>query len=423
MDRTAFFAALRSRTSSLFGTSISQSQVNGIEGILDAFASHGDGKRDTLAYALATAYHETGRRMVPVREGFASSDAGARAAVNNLAKKRGPNSAVAKYAKPQPPYGHVYYGRGHVQLTWLDNYGASSADAGTDLVKNPDAMLDPVVSARVLIKGLLDGRWNGQSKGLRFYLDRNDLRGARRTVNALDKADEIAGYHRAFLVAINAAGPLADRAPEAKPHGSGIVKASSLNLRDTPNGKVIGSLAKGGVVAILERGNGWLRVRTPREAVGWVSATYIAPEPVSPKPSQLLGIDPLASLVDAFSKETPMTNATETTVTALAPAIREALTDAVASHGAVVTSAAATAVTKEVAAVVINQTNQEPWYQSRVTWGALGSILLPILGVVGVTTDVITLDEFVALGLAAGTTVSGLLTLYGRWVAKKPIGQ
>jgi hypothetical protein len=167
MDRAVFFAALRRRGSGVFGTSLAQDQVKGMEGIIDAFAEVGDGQRDTLAYALATAYHETGRKMVPVREGFATTDAGARRAVNNLARKRGPKSAVARYAQPAGPYGHVYYGRGHVQLTWLENYERSSADAGVDLVKNPDAMLDPVISARVLIRGIMDGRWNGQGKGIR----------------------------------------------------------------------------------------------------------------------------------------------------------------------------------------------------------------------------------------------------------------
>lgn len=203
MDRSKLYASLRT---SLFKGGVSQTQVNGIEGILDAFATHGDGKPDTLAYALATAYYETGSRMVPVREGFASTDAGARAAVNKLAAKRGPKSAVAKYAKPTGPYNHVYYGRGQVQLTWLENYEKSSKDAGVDLVKDPDKMLDPVVSARVLIKGLLDGRWNGAGKGLRFYLDKGDVVQARRTVNVLDKAETIAGYHRTFLAAVNAAG-------------------------------------------------------------------------------------------------------------------------------------------------------------------------------------------------------------------------
>ncbi|MBN2760865.1 MAG: hypothetical protein JXQ79_10220 [Rhodobacteraceae bacterium] len=200
MDRAAFYASLR-KSKAVFGTRLSQQQVNGMEGILDAFEQVGDGKAETLAYALATAYHETGRRMVPVREGFASTDAGARRAVNALARRRGPRSAVARYAQPLPPHGHVYYGRGHVQLTWLDNYRASSKDAGVDLVANPDAMLDPVISARVLILGLIDGRWNGRGYGLGHYLPEDPVE-ARRTVNLLDKAELIAGYYRAFLAAL-----------------------------------------------------------------------------------------------------------------------------------------------------------------------------------------------------------------------------
>lgn len=204
--------------------------MSGINGILDAFDAVGDGRADTLAYALATAYHETGRRMVPVREGFASTDEGARRAVERLAAKRGPKSAVAKYVQPQPPHGHVYYGRGHVQLTWLDNYRQSSADAGVDLVANPDAMLDPVISARVLVLGLLDGRWNGRKHGVRHYLDQGDWVGARRTVNVLDKAQEIASYAQAFHSAIQGAGgvtssPVASRPVADSPEPQANIKA------------------------------------------------------------------------------------------------------------------------------------------------------------------------------------------------------
>jgi hypothetical protein len=212
MDRARFYAALRSRDSGLFGTSLSQQQVTGIEGLLDAFATHGDGKPDTLAYGLATAYHETARRMVPVREGLASTDEGARRAVARLAAQRGPYSPPGRYGKSVPPHGHAYYGRGHVQLTWLDNYRRSSADAGTDLVANPDAMLDPVISARVLFRGLMDGRWNGRGKGLSYYEGDDDFlsdaeaAAARRTVNVQDKATLIAGYHRKFYDALVAAG-------------------------------------------------------------------------------------------------------------------------------------------------------------------------------------------------------------------------
>lgn len=217
MNHKAFFDSLKRRNSGVFGTSLGQRQVEGVNGIMAAFESHGDGNADTLAYALATAYHETGGRMVPVREGFASTDAGARRAVLNLAKKRGPNTAVAKYAKPAGPHGHVYYGRGLVQLTWLENYAKSSADAGVDLVKYPDKIMAPEIGARVLIKGLLDGRWNGRGHGLRYYLDKGDLRGARRTVNITDKWELIAGYHRAFLAAINAGGGWSQRPEPPRP--------------------------------------------------------------------------------------------------------------------------------------------------------------------------------------------------------------
>lgn len=208
MDRKAFYAALR-KDSRVFGTSLGANQVKGMEGILDAFVSHGDGRAKTLAYALATTYHETGRRMVPVREGFASTDAGARRAVNNLAKKRGPKSAVARYSKPAGPYGHVYYGRGRVQETWLENYKTSGDDIGVDLVKNPDLHLDPVIDAKILFRGLLDGRWNGSGKGIAHYLPSNgsdDLKNARRTVNVTDKWSDIAEYYKSFLAAIKQAG-------------------------------------------------------------------------------------------------------------------------------------------------------------------------------------------------------------------------
>ena len=209
MNRAAFYAALRRQSSGVFGTSLSQMQVDGIEGILDAFVTHGDKRPKTLAYALATAYHETGRKMVPVREGFAKTDAQARERVNRLAAQRGPNSAVAKYAKPQPPHGHVYYGRGQVQLTWKKNYETSSADAGVDLVRFPDKVLDPVIGARILVRGLLDGRWNGHGHGIAHYLPDNgtdDLRNARRTVNITDKWQQIADYYRSFLRSIEEAG-------------------------------------------------------------------------------------------------------------------------------------------------------------------------------------------------------------------------
>jgi len=80
-------------------------------------------------------------------------------------------------------------------------------------------------------------------------------------------------------------------------------------------------------------------------------------------------------------------------------------------------------VVKAITPVVEHLTNNEPWYRSRVTWGAVASIVLPLLGIAGVTSDVISSEEFVSLGLAVGSAAGGLLTLYGRWKARKPLGE
>lgn len=82
----------------------------------------------------------------------------------------------------------------------------------------------------------------------------------------------------------------------------------------------------------------------------------------------------------------------------------------------------AEAVVRQVVPTVLHETNNEPWYQSRVTIGAIVSIAIPLLGLFGVSTDVINGDELTAILLAAGSAVGGAITLYGRWKARKPIG-
>ncbi|WP_419913372.1 hypothetical protein [Hoeflea sp.] len=112
-----------------------------------------------------------------------------------------------------------------VRPTWKKNYERSSEDAGVDLVRYPDKALDPVIGARILIRGLLDGRWNGKGFGIQHYLTevgQDDLRNARRTVNITDRWDLIAGYYHSFLKAIEEAGGVpklsldSNRVPEPK---------------------------------------------------------------------------------------------------------------------------------------------------------------------------------------------------------------
>lgn len=163
-----------------------------MEGILNAFAVTGDRRIKTLAYGFATVRREVGSNMYPVREGFAATDAIARA----LVKKH-------KRAYAKEVNGHVYYGRGYPQLTWDYNYKKEG------ILDNPDQALDPQWSASLLFKGIQDGRWNAQGKGLIHYLPNegpDDLKNARRTVNVTDHWQEIAEYYKQFMLAIVEAG-------------------------------------------------------------------------------------------------------------------------------------------------------------------------------------------------------------------------
>ena len=75
---------------------------------------------------------------------------------------------------------------------------------------------------------------------------------------------------------------------------------------------------------------------------------------------------------------------------------------------------------KEAAEVIVNQTNNEPWWQSRVTWGALAAIL----GGLGTMAGLVSSRDF-SPGLwftSLSSVGGGFGTLYGRWVARKPLG-
>lgn len=82
----------------------------------------------------------------------------------------------------------------------------------------------------------------------------------------------------------------------------------------------------------------------------------------------------------------------------------------------------AKAITDQVLPGLQHATNTEPWYQSRVTWGALGAIVLPLLGYAGITSDILSLNDFIVGGMTLASVISGAVTLWGRWKARKPIG-
>lgn len=229
MDRSRLYASVRARTSGVFGTSLAQSQVNGIEVILDA------GQRARLplkhlAYALATAYHETGGKMQPVKENL-NYTAAARirevwprrfssiaAAIPYVRNPQGLANRVYANRMGNGPEasgdGWRYRGRALPQLTGQENYRKASKLVGVDLVADPEAANDTDISAHILVEGMRAGMFTARkladfeisssSAGRTGY----DYVAARSIINGdvQVNGELIAGYARAFETALREAG-------------------------------------------------------------------------------------------------------------------------------------------------------------------------------------------------------------------------
>ena len=194
IDRAAFYASVRK---SLFGGRLSQSQIDGMNDLLEAWEVSGFTDLRWLAYIFGGVYAEVGKRMVPVREGFASTDAGARAAV---AKLYASGRISRNYALPVG--GVSYYGRGRIQNTHYDNYLKLQNRFGYPFVKQPDLLLESKIDAIVTVRGHAEGIWTGKKLGDYFTPTRADWTNARRIVNGTDRAAEIAGYAKKFYEAL-----------------------------------------------------------------------------------------------------------------------------------------------------------------------------------------------------------------------------
>lgn len=84
---------------------------------------------------------------------------------------------------------------------------------------------------------------------------------------------------------------------------------------------------------------------------------------------------------------------------------------------------AVTQIVEDKLAPVINHlTNNEPWYQSRVTWGAIITTVASLCSAFGFALAPEDIDVIVGFVTAAGTLIGAGVTLYGRWKATKPLG-
>lgn len=223
MNRAAFFEALRKRDSGLFGTSLSQSQVDNLNVLLDEGTARGLPLKH-IAYALATVLHEVGSALKPISENLYYSSASriravwpvqfsSVAAAQPYAKnpEKLANKVYANRIGNGPEAsgdGWRYRGRGYVQITGKTNYQRGSAVAVIDLVAEPDVALEPRLAAMLLYHGMVRGTFTGRRLS-DFINDRmTDYVGARAIINGDVKANgaKIARYANAFQAALQSAG-------------------------------------------------------------------------------------------------------------------------------------------------------------------------------------------------------------------------
>lgn len=212
IDRAIFFDKVRS---SLFSGSLSQSQVDGMNYMLQAYEAEYEKNWPDLrwlSYCFATAYHETAFTMQPIKEYGSQS-----------------------YLQSKPYY--PYYGRGYVQLTWEDNYRRMGSKIGIDLLgANKERALEPAIAAEVMYSGMRDGDFTSKKLAHYFNDTVDDPVNARRIINGTDKASTIAGYHQKFLDAFRAAyvsrPPVPEPSPEPAPPTENITRAEFNALID-----------------------------------------------------------------------------------------------------------------------------------------------------------------------------------------------
>lgn len=145
VDRKFFFDKWRAAFGALNST-----QVAGLDAILDAVDEFKVFNPYHFGAVIATVRIEVGSQMYPVREGFAKTDAGARAAVKKLYQA---GVISRNYALSDAETGQSYYGRGFPQTTHKENYlkTGTALGVGDMFVKNPDLLLLPKWAARGMV--------------------------------------------------------------------------------------------------------------------------------------------------------------------------------------------------------------------------------------------------------------------------------
>lgn len=184
---------------------LSVSQVDETNFLVDEFDKDKSISYPQAAYMLATTWHETDKKMLPIEEygkgkgrpygTWYKNSKGEEYSFTNFTKTKA-------YLKSDFPF--LYYGMGYVQLTWKDNIDLASRKIGVDFTNNPKLVMERKHAVKILITGMKEGWFTGRKLSDYINQSKTDYVNARRIINGTDKANLIAGYADTFEKALRA---------------------------------------------------------------------------------------------------------------------------------------------------------------------------------------------------------------------------
>jgi putative chitinase len=214
IKRDVFFKTIRNF---MPGKKLTPMQVAGLSVKLDVWEKyHTNQPLVFLSASLGQARWETGQTLFPVEEAHNLPAAKRIAYLTRLYDIKGADpSRARKMGNTRPGDGVLFSGKGDIQLTWASNYIKFSPLLGVDLYGNPSLALDPVISARIMFKGMIDGLFTGKSLA-NYYTGRKlDAFNARSVVNgdkhstpkgsALTIGEIVSDWNDQFFAALQAA--------------------------------------------------------------------------------------------------------------------------------------------------------------------------------------------------------------------------
>ncbi|MBV9217112.1 MAG: hypothetical protein JO053_13150, partial [Acidobacteria bacterium] len=191
-DRSKFWSLFRPYFKTIAGRGITPKQVANVEFLLSKFESSEWFSSDVrlTAYAFATMtveayWPKTNQRYEPICEG------GPRSYFDKYDIK-GNRRKAKELGNTEPGDGYLYRGRGYVQITGRTNYRTFGIE------DTPDLALDPDEAFAIMEVGMRNGSFTGFKLGNFIRGKKCDYFNARKVINGLARAGEIAEYAKNF---------------------------------------------------------------------------------------------------------------------------------------------------------------------------------------------------------------------------------